>query len=395
MFPEPVSIIISPHSSSKPYVLKLGRVTLSVLFTVFLILILFSSAYLGCHLYKFLRLEQLIGPAQCLIISLEKENKDLKVSMNKARESEKDAIVKMVDEREQFAEKMSNYDTKLKQLENFYNDLRIMAGFKLDEKDAKDLSKVKFKDDGAMLEKKDENGVGGAPEKGVDYLQVLLANETTDNIYFRNTREWEMKLMDKTKSAFDNMQLLKRLLEERASTLADTPSFIPVIGIITSSFGVGRSVGGTHTGLDIGAPIGTLIRAPADGVVILAGPEEYYGNLIILDHGNGFTTRFAHLSEIKVSLGDRLSEGDVIGCVGQTGWATGPHLHYEVRYNGVPLDPINYMKISGKDKNKKEEVKEDTENITNETKQEQEVGNDVNVDNKSNSNGEQINESPK
>jgi len=389
MFPEPVSIIISPHSSSKTYVLKLGKRTLSVILILFLILVLTSSAYLGCHLYKFLQLEQLIGPAQCLITNLEKENKDLKVSLDKSNKSEKEAIEKMLDEREQFAERLSNYDAKLKQLESFYNDLRIMAGFKLNEEDAKDLSKVKFKDDGAILEKEDENGVGGAPEKGADYLQVLLANETTDSIYFRKTQEWEMKLMDKTKSAFDNMQLLKRLLEERASTVADTPTLIPVVGTITSSFGVRRGTG-THTGIDIGAPIGTKIRAPADGVVIFAGVSPYYGNLIILDHGNGFTTRFAHLSEIKVSIGDRVSEGDVIGCVGQTGWATGPHLHYEVRYNGVPLDPINYMKSSGKDKNKKEEVKKEINNIKSETKEEQEIIKDNNTDNSSISKGEPI-----
>ncbi|MGQ9705649.1 MAG: M23 family metallopeptidase [bacterium] len=353
MFPEPISIIISPHSSTKVYTLHLGKKALSFIFIISLTFILILSAYLGCHLYKFLRLEQLIGPAQCLISNLQKENKDLKLSLNKSIKSEKEAIDKMIYEREMFAEKLSNYEVKLKQLESFYNDLRIMAGFKLDEEDAKELSKVKFNDEGAMIEKDKEEGIGGAPEKGVDYLQVLLSNETTDSIYFKKTKEWEMKLMDNTKSAFDNMQLLKRLLEERASTVADTPTLIPVVGTITSSFGVGRGTG-THTGIDIGAPIGTKIRAPADGVVVFAGVSAYYGNLVILDHGNGFTTRFAHLSEIKVTFGDRLSEGDILGFVGQTGWATGPHLHYEVRYNGVALDPINYMKSSGSDKIKNE-----------------------------------------
>lgn len=353
MFPEPITVIISPHSSSNQLVLKLTRPVLSIIFTAFLLLVIIISAYFGYHLYKYLLLGELLGPTQSRICKLENENRELKLSLNNTRESEKRAREKMLKERKNFAEKMSNFETKLKQLEKFYNDLRIMAGFKLNEDEAKDLGKVEFKEEGAMLGSETGEGVGGVPERGMEYLQVLLSNDKIDKVFFKKSHEWELKLMEETKKAFDNMQLMKRLLEERASTLDDTPSLMPVIGPITSPFGVKRGRG-THTGIDIGAIMGTPVRAPADGVVIKAGSARYYGKLIILDHGNGYTTRFAHLSKIDVSIGDRVSEGDIIGRVGSTGWSTGSHLHYEVRFNSVPLDPINYMKYSEPEKREKE-----------------------------------------
>jgi murein DD-endopeptidase MepM/ murein hydrolase activator NlpD len=136
--------------------------------------------------------------------------------------------------------------------------------------------------------------------------------------------------------------VLKAMLEKKKSLLADMPDMTPVKGIITSYFGA-RRANGIHNGLDIAAPTGTPVVAPADAVVVKAGPSPLYGNVIFLDHGKGVTSRYAHLSDIGCSIGDRVSRGDVIGFVGATGWATGSHLHYEIRINGIPVDPINYL----------------------------------------------------
>jgi murein DD-endopeptidase MepM/ murein hydrolase activator NlpD len=116
---------------------------------------------------------------------------------------------------------------------------------------------------------------------------------------------------------------------------------------ITSRFGnrldpfLGRLA--LHAGIDFRTPIGTRIVATAPGTVITAGKSGGYGNMVEIDHGNGITTRYAHLSSILVNVGDTISAGEAIGRSGSTGRSTGPHLHYEVRLNGEAVDPIRFL----------------------------------------------------
>lgn len=114
----------------------------------------------------------------------------------------------------------------------------------------------------------------------------------------------------------------------------------PVNGVITSGFG--WRWGRMHEGVDIAAPTGTSIRAAASGTVIFAGWMGGYGNLTIIDHGNGLATAYGHQSAIYVG-GGSVSQGTVIGAVGSTGNSTGPHLHFEVRVNGSAVDPMGYL----------------------------------------------------
>lgn len=100
-----------------------------------------------------------------------------------------------------------------------------------------------------------------------------------------------------------------------------------------------------HEGLDFGAPIGTPVYATGEGVVTLAEPWDRYGNTVEIDHGNGVTTRYAHMSRIKVKEGQRVNRLTVIGLVGNTGRSTGAHLHYEVRVAEVPKDPIKFISV--------------------------------------------------
>jgi murein DD-endopeptidase MepM/ murein hydrolase activator NlpD len=115
----------------------------------------------------------------------------------------------------------------------------------------------------------------------------------------------------------------------------------PVQGPITSPFGM--RWGRMHTGIDIGAPTGTPIHAAAAGTVVYCGWMEGYGNLVAIDHHNSLSTAYAHQSQIGVSCGQDVAQGDVIGYVGCTGHCFGPHLHFEVRVNGVPVDPMGYL----------------------------------------------------
>lgn len=136
-------------------------------------------------------------------------------------------------------------------------------------------------------------------------------------------------------------------LSDRKTLLAATPSIRPARGWFTSKFGYRMDPMNRrptlHAGLDIAAPPGTPIHAPADGIVSYAGYEGGYGKLVSIDHGYGVVTRFAHTSRIYVEQGQKVSRWDVIAAIGNTGRSTGAHLHYEVRVHGVPVDPINYI----------------------------------------------------
>ncbi len=115
----------------------------------------------------------------------------------------------------------------------------------------------------------------------------------------------------------------------------------PVSGTITSRFG--RRSRGTHTGLDIATSKGTPIGAAAAGTVTYAGPKGTYGNLVVIDHGNGVQTYYAHCSSISCHVGQTVSQGQTISTVGSTGNSTGPHLHLEIRINGICQNPQNYL----------------------------------------------------
>ena len=158
-------------------------------------------------------------------------------------------------------------------------------------------------------------------------------------------------LLELSKEAFQREQTLKELkefLHSQKSVLLSMPSLWPVLGRITSAFGETRfspSSGGTrpHMGIDIAAPSGTPIAAPADGVAIIAGMEAEYGRLVCIDHGHGYTTMYGHLKDFHVKAGDRVKAGQILGTVGTSGNTTGPHLHYEVRIYGRPVNPYSYL----------------------------------------------------
>jgi murein DD-endopeptidase MepM/ murein hydrolase activator NlpD len=137
-------------------------------------------------------------------------------------------------------------------------------------------------------------------------------------------------------------------LEHHRDRLAAMPSIMPTAGWLSSAFSSMREhpilhILRPHEGIDVGAPMGAPIQSPAAGTVISAGWESGYGNVIEIDHGFGIVTKFAHCSKLLFKSGQHVSRGQLIAEVGNTGLATGPHLHYEVHVNGKPVDPLRYV----------------------------------------------------
>ncbi|HXF94645.1 MAG TPA: peptidoglycan DD-metalloendopeptidase family protein [Gemmatimonadales bacterium] len=137
-------------------------------------------------------------------------------------------------------------------------------------------------------------------------------------------------------------------LSRHQARLAATPSIMPTKGWLTSAFARERvhpilHLARPHEGIDVTAPMGAEIEAPAAGVVTEVRWVEGYGNMLTIDHGYGIVTRYAHCSKILVGRGTRVKRGQVVALVGSTGLSTGPHLHYEVWVNGKPVNPLRYV----------------------------------------------------
>jgi murein DD-endopeptidase MepM/ murein hydrolase activator NlpD len=142
-------------------------------------------------------------------------------------------------------------------------------------------------------------------------------------------------------------QIIQELTNKNAPSQGTGRFVWPVRGPITSPFGmrinpVTHKYSG-HTGIDIGVPYGTPIAAADGGTVIFASWNVAYGNMTVIDHGGGFSTMYAHQSKQLVAVGDHVTQGQIIGYIGTTGWSTGPHLHFEIRVNGVPVNPMKYL----------------------------------------------------
>jgi murein DD-endopeptidase MepM/ murein hydrolase activator NlpD len=146
--------------------------------------------------------------------------------------------------------------------------------------------------------------------------------------------------------ALDRLDALK--LAVRKYPLAD-----PEPGaVVTSGFGVRKDpmlgIPALHPGIDFRSPVGKKVPATAAGIVTHAGWDGGYGKMVEIDHGNGYRTRYGHLSEVDVNVGEKVRRGQVIGKSGSTGRSTGPHLHYEIRYNGHPINPVRFLQAGRK-----------------------------------------------
>jgi murein DD-endopeptidase MepM/ murein hydrolase activator NlpD len=215
---------------------------------------------------------------------------------------------------EQFSKSVESLRTQLRTVEDRTRKLAIIAGI-------------------STLDETSQGGVGGLrpPDLGDNPYRDDL-----DKMAFRSHR------LDK------DLSVLEKKFVAQAQLLASTPSIAPVRGILTDGFG-GRSdpftgEPGTHNAIDISSAVGQAVRSPADGIVVKAEWANGYGNVIYIAHPySGYSTRYGHLSQFAVQPGHHVKRGDIIGYVGSTGRSTGPHLHYEVRLNNNPVNPLEYI----------------------------------------------------
>jgi murein DD-endopeptidase MepM/ murein hydrolase activator NlpD len=188
-------------------------------------------------------------------------------------------------------------------------------------------------------------GIGGPDELGLQNLTSM--GEKKQEEALKEMHEELTQLKGAATKQETSLQMLIEYFEDKRSLYASTPSIWPVRGWVTSPFGNRTSpfsgILKFHEGMDIASQTGTPVVAPADGVVIKAGFGTGYGNMVEISHGYGIRTIFAHNSRLNVKAGQRVKRGDIIAYVGDSGSSTGPHLHYEVRVNGLPVNPMRYL----------------------------------------------------
>jgi len=239
---------------------------------------------------------------------------------------QKDIIAGQHAQIQTFTTEINKLKSKLVTLNNFEKKIRVIANLD-QENDQESLF-----------------GVGGSiPEDlatDVDLTKrqtglLREMHEQVDSLYLATSNQ---------KTGFSS---LLEALEGQRNLLACTPAIRPVKGWMTSRFGYRKSPftgrRELHKGLDIANRAGTKIIAPADGVIKATGRKGLLGKAMDIDHGHGMVTRYGHLKEILKKRGESVKRGDIIAEMGDTGRSTGPHLHYEVHLNGVPVNPVKYI----------------------------------------------------
>ena len=295
-----VTIVILPEGINTVKQIKIPKIFLRFL----LVLFLSVTAFLGWVFTDYYKVKSQMPQNARLL----KENSEQRAQLA--------ALVNKIDK----------INSKMVDLQKFDNKLRLMVN----------------------LDPGDNNtpflGIGGSdpslmdPEYSVEKAHrklVRLAHQSLDNL------DTEISIQTQEKSE------LYDFLEKQKSMFACTPSIWPTKGWVSSPFGYRTSPFTNerefHSGLDISAKIGTPVIATADGVVSTYGKTHGYGNLLTINHGYGFKTRYGHLSKILVKKGQAVKRGDTIALVGNTGRSTGPHLHYEVYVDGIPTNPAQYI----------------------------------------------------
>jgi murein DD-endopeptidase MepM/ murein hydrolase activator NlpD len=200
----------------------------------------------------------------------------------------------------------------------------------------------------ANLENNDnQEGVFGVGGPFPEDLDASVELTQTHNSLIREMHDRAGLLADVADKKTASLPVLLEKLEKQRNLLVATPSIWPAKGWLASSFGRRESPFSKrrefHKGIDVSAPKGTPVYATANGTVTFAGRKGSLGKIIVIEHGHGFTTRYAHNHKLLKKKGETVKRGDKIALVGNTGRSTGPHVHYEVHINGMPVNPLNYI----------------------------------------------------
>ena len=256
---------------------------------------------------------------------LRNESKSL-ASLRAALKAQEERIAHQQDQIVSFSNKINTMKTQLASLNNFEKKIRIIAN-------------LETGDDGASL-----FGIGGSDPEDSDPA-VMMEQDYQELVRDMHAEINEIDQVSHTQES--SFTSLFSQLEGKRNLLAATPSIRPVKGWLSSRFGYRESpfTGRRefHRGLDIANRAGTPILAPADGIVTYSGRKGLMGNMVTIDHGFGMMTRYGHLKKLLKKKGSRVKRGETIALMGNTGRSTGPHLHYEVRLNGVAVNPMKYF----------------------------------------------------
>jgi murein DD-endopeptidase MepM/ murein hydrolase activator NlpD len=232
---------------------------------------------------------------------------------------------------------IQNYDIGLDEMAVFKNRILIVIGYN----SPWEMKDMGIGGGGESIELNTDVPVNSSGRELVDEKREVL--EPIGKILLKKSE----LVRKKARNIHEDLKFVEDAVEKQKVRLASTPYTWPTKGYLTSAFGwrIHPLTGSRdfHNGLDIAAPIGNKVVATGSGVVLAAGHWDYLGNLIIIDHGFGFTTRYGHLASLKVKAGDRVKRYQVIGYIGNSGRSSAPHLHYEVRYFDKPLDPLNFI----------------------------------------------------
>jgi murein DD-endopeptidase MepM/ murein hydrolase activator NlpD len=243
-------------------------------------------------------------------------------SMNKTRQNYRELLVNYNNQHqtiENNEKSISRLESDIAYFENYTRKLNIMAG-------------LKFPD--ALK----EVGVGSGTSPGQAVPLTPPPGDTSNSL---------KTIADKAKGLEQNLNTLVNFFEDKANILATTPSIWPAKGYMSSPFSWRddpfTGIRTFHAGLDIATPAGNPVFATADGTVISRKFDKSGGNTIKINHGRGIVTVYCHLSKFKTKVGQKVKRGEVIGLVGSTGKAVGPHVHYEVRIDGKKVNPYYYV----------------------------------------------------
>jgi len=227
---------------------------------------------------------------------------------------------------QKFAHEIADLKSELVGLNDFEKKIRIIANIE------------KTADQDSLF------GVGGSIPEDLDTKVPLTEKH---NSLMREIHKQTRQLDIASIRQREGFESLLNFLQDQRNLLSSTPAIRPTKGWVTSGFGYRKSpftgLREFHKGLDIATRKGMPVIATADGIVSFTGAKGLMGRVVAIDHGHGMVTRFGHLEKIVTKRGQAVKRGDVIGHVGVSGRTTGPHVHYEVRLNGIPVSPTKYI----------------------------------------------------
>ena len=266
---------------------------------------------LTCVIYDYCRLNTILPDRQKLKSILSNQSEEV---VGQRRQIQK------------FGDEITTLKSKLMALNDFEKKIRIIARIE------------KAADQGGLF------GVGGSAPADLD-TKVPLTEKHNSLMREMHAQVKQLDLAAiRQKEGFES---LFNFLQDQRNLLSSTPAIRPVKGWVTSEFGYRISpftgLREFHEGLDIATQMGSPIVAPADGVVSSVGTKGLLGTLLSIDHGHGIVTQYGHVEKVIKKSGDAVKRGDIIAHVGMSGRTTGPHVHYEVLLNGIPVNPVKYI----------------------------------------------------